>query len=529
MAQLDRTECTYRSEEKSNFAVVAQDFSFTYPSTAESSTVESESPGSVRSSTIGPLNWQVRTGAFQLMVGATGSGKTTLLRNTVPALVPTGQRSGDIRIFGRPVCDFDIAHGAEFVGYVAQSPENQIVCDSVWHELAFELENLGIQQDEMHRRVAEVAHFFGIESWFHRDIATLSGGQKQIVALASVMAARPRFLLLDEPTAQLDPIAETNFLHALFRVNRELGVTVVVATHAPEPMTAYATAAVEIADGCIHEVNLEDFARHPLDVVRVRSASELPEKPAGDPSGEPVIEIDDVYTRYQREDDWVLRGCDFTVGRGHVSALVGGNGAGKSTLLRVIAQVMDTQRGRVYNQLVQHQAFLPQDPKTLFVCDSAEEELREWQSACGYSDEDIDEVLEQFGLTGVLHQHPYDLSGGQQQLLGLAKLLLTKPDLLLLDEPTKGLDARFQCEVARVIAHLRESGTTVVIASHDLSFAALVADEISMLFDGAITCHDCAQEFFADNLFYCPVENAFCRLWSQECAAKDILGDRQSE
>ena len=137
------------------------------------------------------------------------------------------------------------------MGYVAQSPENQIVCDSVWHELAFGLENLGVEQDEMRRRVAEVAHFFGIEPWFRRSVAELSGGQKQMTTLAGTLAMQPRLLLLDEPTAQLDPVAEKNFLHALFRVNRELGITVVVATHAPEAMAEYATDMVELREGTL--------------------------------------------------------------------------------------------------------------------------------------------------------------------------------------------------------------------------------------------------------------------------------------
>ncbi|MFR8045124.1 MAG: energy-coupling factor ABC transporter ATP-binding protein [Eggerthella lenta] len=145
--------------------------------------------------------------------------------------------------------ELDAREAAATVGYVAQSPENQIVCDSVWHELAFGLENLGVEQDEMRRRVAEVAHFFGIEPWFRRSVAELSGGQKQMTTLAGTLAMQPRLLLLDEPTAQLDPVAEKNFLHALFRVNRELGITVVVATHAPEAMAEYATDMVELRDG----------------------------------------------------------------------------------------------------------------------------------------------------------------------------------------------------------------------------------------------------------------------------------------
>ncbi len=513
------------------FAVCATGFAFTYAESLEiasSETIDTNDAESTDVSndetllpTIGPLDWRVRAGAFQLMVGATGSGKTTLLRNVLPLIAPAGKHEGTIEIFGCSIDEIDAAHFPELVGYVAQSPENQIVCDSVWHELAFGLENLGMDQDEMRRRVAEVAHFFGIEPWFRRDVATLSGGQKQIVALASVMAARPRLLLLDEPTAQLDPVAEKNFLHALFRINRELGVTVVVATHAPESMEAYTTDAVEIVAGCTHEVDKETFAAHPLKTVRISRTESAFSNSAK--NSLLAITLTDVYTRYGRKDDWVLRGCDFTVNRGYVNALVGGNGAGKTTLLRAIAGTMKIERGRVNNQLQKRQAFLPQDPKTLFVCDTVIEELHEWQRSCNYSEDAIEAMIDRFSLKGVLNRHPYDLSGGQQQMLAFAKLLLTDPDLLLLDEPTKGLDAYFQTEVARVIDELRDTGITVVMATHDLSFVALVADEISMLFDGEVACTESAKNFFLNNLFYCPVENAFARQWLEAHAQKTVL------
>lgn len=182
-------------------------------------------------------------GAFQLLVGATGSGKTTLLRNCKPSIAPHGECAGELAVFGQPVSQLDDRQSASLVGYVSQNPENQIVCDTVWHEVAFGLENLGTPQDAMRRRVAEVAHFFGIEPWFRRQVSELSGGQRQIVTLASALALRPSLLLLDEPTAQLDPVAEKRFLHALFRINRELGITVVVSTHNPEAMAEYATEA----------------------------------------------------------------------------------------------------------------------------------------------------------------------------------------------------------------------------------------------------------------------------------------------
>ena len=479
-------------------AIEARGFAFRYPESTAS---------------IGPLDWTVEEGAFQLLVGATGSGKTTLLSSCKPAIAPAGERAGALRAFGRPVDELDAREAAATVGYVAQSPENQIVCDSVWHELAFGLENLGVEQDEMRRRVAEVAHFFGIEPWFRRSVAELSGGQKQMTTLAGTLAMQPRLLLLDEPTAQLDPVAEKNFLHALFRVNRELGITVVVATHAPEAMAEYATDMVELREGTL----IRCFEPR-AGVSAFRRSESVPVAPASaqDDEAAYAVSLHDIHLRYARDADWVLRGCDLRVTAGSIHAVVGGNGCGKSTLLRAIAGVVKPERGRVENCLAARQALLPQDPKTLFVCDTVAEELREWQANCGYDNAAIDGVLARFGLDARVSNHPYDLSGGQQQLLAFAKLLLTDPDLLLLDEPTKGLDAPSKLLVARTLCDLAQAGATVVLATHDLTFAALVADAATMLFDGEAVCTEPAAAFFAGNLFYRPTEDAFSRLWREE-------------
>ncbi|MDB1740507.1 MULTISPECIES: ABC transporter ATP-binding protein [Eggerthella] len=479
-------------------AIEARGFAFRYPESTAS---------------IGPLDWTVEEGAFQLLVGATGSGKTTLLSSCKPAIAPAGERAGALRAFGRPVDELDAREAAATVGYVAQSPENQIVCDSVWHELAFGLENLGVEQDEMRRRVAEVAHFFGIEPWFRRSVAELSGGQKQMTTLAGTLAMQPRLLLLDEPTAQLDPVAEKNFLHALFRVNRELGITVVVATHAPEAMAEYATDTVELREGTL----IRCFEPR-AGVSAFRRSESVPVAPASaqDDEAAYAVSLHDIHLRYARDADWVLRGCDLRVTAGSIHAVVGGNGCGKSTLLRAIARVVKPERGRVENCLAARQALLPQDPKTLFVCDTVAEELREWQANCGYDNAAIDGVLARFGLDARVSNHPYDLSGGQQQLLAFAKLLLTDPDLLLLDEPTKGLDAPSKLLVARTLCDLAQAGATVVLATHDLTFAALVADAATMLFDGEAVCTEPAAAFFAGNLFYRPTEDAFSRLWREE-------------
>ncbi len=462
------------------------------------------------------LDWQVPAGAFLLMVGATGSGKTTLLRSLKPEIAPAGERAGMLRVFGTSLDAWSVGDSAAGIGYVAQSPENQLVCDTVWHELAFGLENLGVPQDVMHRRVAEVAHFFGIEPWMRRATADLSGGQKQMVNLAGMLAMQPRLLLLDEPTAQLDPVAEKNFLHALFRINRELGITVVVATHAPEAMADYATGCVCLDEGRMRPLALEEVRRG-----WVASAPSVPASAAARvsaPSPSCVLEARDAYFRYAKDADWVLRGLDLAVMRAGIHAVVGGNGCGKSTLLRVLAGALRPERGRAKNACADAQALLPQDPKALFACDTVLEELREWERRCGYGDAAVDAAARRFGLEGLLDRHPYDLSGGQQQKLAFAKVLLTDPALLLLDEPTKGLDAPSKCEVAHALVSCANEGRTVVMVTHDLAFASLVADDVSLLFDGEMACTEPARQFFAGNLFYRPAPDGFVRLFPSRSA-----------
>ncbi len=526
----------------SDLAIKLDEFAFSYPEG------EGSASGNERHSTdaepfLGPLSWEVPAGSFCVLVGQTGSGKTTLLKNLVPALAPVGRRSGVVRLFGTSAAELDSRTAATTVGYVAQNPESQLVCDAVWHELAFGLENLGMPQDAMHRRVAEIAHFFGMESWLHSPVSELSGGRKQITALAAALALRPSLLLLDEPTSQLDPIAEQAFLHELFRVNRQLGITVVVATHAPESLVDYATHAARLHAGCIEPCDLESFRACPLDVADFAAAKASrpaltsesspsassfaarlhskfakgasdgsPVMPASSSSA-PAVVLDDAYLRYRTEGDWVLRGFDLAVVEGSVHALLGGNGCGKSTLLHAIAGVRKLERGSVSNRLASRQALLPQNPKALLVCDSVAEELAEWKPTCGYSDDDIAEAAQSFGLSGALDTHPFDLSGGQQQLLALAKLLLTKPDLLLLDEPTKGLDPQAKLLVAQHIHQAACGGATVIAATHDLPFAALVCDAVTLMFDGENAATQTPRDFFNDNLFYRPAHDRFADLW----------------
>lgn len=440
------------------------------------------------------VSMAVPAGAFALLVGGTGSGKSTLLSLAKPQIAPAGDRAGQVRVFGRPVDELDGAEACE-VGYVFQDPDNQIVCDSVWHEMAFGLENLGTPQGEMRRRVAEASYFFGMGPWFHSDTDALSGGRKQLLALASTLVMQPRVLLLDEPTAQLDPIAARNFLHALFRVNRELGCTVVVATHEPELMADYATCAFELVDGAVRAVE---------NLGRFKCEATLAERGAlCDANAPAAVSARGAWFRYGRDDDWVLRGLDLEVRQGEVHALVGGNGCGKSTLLALIAGTRRAQRGEV-RSAISAKAMLPQDPKALFAEERVDEELMEWAHIGGYGADEVQAMMGELGLADRAGLHPYDLSGGQRQMLALGKLLLVHPRLLLLDEPTKGLDRAAREHVAGMIEAARRDGVTVIVSTHDLAFVRRVADRVSLMFDGELACTEPVGEFFRNNLFYRP-------------------------
>lgn len=450
-------------------------------------------PGS-RGDVLSGVSMVVPAGAFALLVGGTGSGKSTLLSLAKPQIAPAGDRAGQVRVFGRPVDDLDGAEACE-VGYVFQDPDNQIVCDSVWHEMAFGLENLGTPQGEMRRRVAEASYFFGMGPWFHSDTDALSGGRKQLLALASTLVMQPRVLLLDEPTAQLDPIAARNFLHALFRVNRELGCTVVVATHEPELMADYATCAFELVDGAVRAVE---------NLGRFKCEATLAERGAlCDANAPAAVSARGAWFRYGRDDDWVLRGLDLEVRQGEVHALVGGNGCGKSTLLALIAGTRRAQRGEV-RSAISAKAMLPQDPKALFAEERVDEELMEWAHIGGYGADEVQAMMGELGLADRAGLHPYDLSGGQRQMLALGKLLLVHPRLLLLDEPTKGLDRAAREHVAGMIEAARRDGVTVIVSTHDLAFVRCVADRVSLMFDGELACTEPVGEFFRNNLFYRP-------------------------
>ena len=471
-----------------NYVIEVEHFSFSYP----------QNDGAAARNALQDISLQVEQGAFCVLVGSTGCGKTTLLRSLKPELAPAGSVSGSLKLFGKQLVQnahpaMSPSESAQLIGYVMQDPDAQIVCDTVWHELAFGLENIGTNPNEIRRRIAEVAHYFGIEPWMHSKTEDLSGGQKQLVNLAAVLALRPQLLVLDEPTSQLDPNAVKQFLFILSRVNRELGITIVMATHSPEDAALYATQRVDLDDpGPIASF---DQAAAAMQSRRLQRSSLLQH-------AEIVLDISNLYYRFDRRAPWVLRGAYLHVQQATVHALVGGNGSGKTTMLRCLASVLKPQRGKVRNALASSQALLPQDPKSLFVCDTVREELMEWADRCGYDQHQAQRVSKRMGLADCAEQHPFDLSGGQQQKLAIAKLLLANPQLLFLDEPTKGLDPQSCAALSQTIKSLADEGHTIVLVTHDLDFAFATADTVSMLFDGEIVCTEPVEGFFKHNLIY---------------------------
>ncbi len=490
------------------------------------------------------INLTLEKGEFALLTGKTGCGKTTFLRALKPELNLTGNAQGVRQIFGKDLNSYTQKESASTIGYVQQDPAAQITCDSVWHELVFGLENIGEHQDVMQLRVAEIANYFGIEKWFHKRCAELSDGQKQLLNLASALTFRPQLLLLDEPTSMLDKIAEKNFLHMLFRLNKELGITIIVATHDVCAMQNYATCELALNNAHIEKRVISKkapsqklpvqkapaqgvFAKEilPQEILPPKMPNFMPSQSKEQTKAQtyqnhpsPALCAKNIYYSYAKDAMPVLRECSLKIEAGQIHAIIGGNGSGKTTLLKLFAGILKPQLGKISSPFKGRQryfkgkqGYLPQSPKELFVNDTVEEELNEWQHLAGYSQEDITNIASKFNIGHLLQQHPLDTSIGQQQLIALAKILLCKPHLLLLDEPSKGLDAQAKLQLTQILCSLVPQ-TTIVFATHDLNFAACIAQNISFLFDGRIINTAAPDTFFIDNMFYRPMPDEFSEL-----------------
>ncbi|HCG67848.1 MAG TPA: cobalt ABC transporter ATP-binding protein [Clostridiales bacterium] len=500
------------------------------------------------SAAISGVSFSVERGDFLAVCGATGSGKSTLLRLIKRELAPRGKAEGEILFCGKPLCELDDRKAAQKIGYVAQRPEEQIVTDRVWHELAFGLENLGLPTGVIRRRVAETACFFGIEEWFDKSTDELSGGQKQLLSLASVMVMQPELLLLDEPTARLDPIAAGDFINAVERLNRELSLTVIMISHCLEDVLPVANRVLALEDGRVAEYgetrkavgkikNIPSLAgalpaaarlysrlgadcecpltvREGRDLIEHNFGSSVRTLPPEEyvHSKNVALEFSGVYFRYSREQEDVLRGLELKVYENEIFCLLGGNGSGKSTALAAAAGLIKPYAGniRVFGKKVTDREFaraglltlLPQDVQTVFLKSTVRAELADANVTEGVLTQDLNRLMD---------RHPYDLSGGQQQLLALAKALAARPRLLLLDEPTRGLDAGAKAEFVSVLRKLRDGGMTVVLVTHDAELAAEISDRCALFFRGEIVADDVPRRFFSGNSFYTTAANRICR------------------
>ena len=532
------------------------------------------------------ISFSLFPGEFALMCGSSGCGKTTLMRLLKRELAPHGHMTGQLLYCGRPMADMSDRQAAQEIGMVMQQPESQIITDRVYQELAFGLESMGIKQEELRLLVGETANYYGINTWFERSTDTLSGGQKQLLALASVTAVGPRLLLLDEPTAQLDPIAAASFIDTVYKLNREMGITVLIAEHRTEelferadsvllmekgrllkkdtpravcarfasapaaqgfPAAARLFAALEkrssggfalngsAADDSVSDCSAKDDAlperaenNIPMTVREGRAfmaelfdkaglaqaANRAAQESCAPRKEEQAVELKGAWFRYEKDSPDVLKGVNFSVAFGEVFSLLGGNGSGKSTLLKVIAGLERAYRGKitVLGRSIKKWdaslccggvALLPQEVSAVFVKHTVKEDMEDLCRAQGLAPQPkIDELCAQMGIEDLLDREPMDLSGGERQKCALCKLLLTDPQLILLDEPTKGMDAAYRSGLVKTVRGLAQKGAAVIIATHDTGFAAAVSDRCGLFFNGELLSVCSPRRFFSATRFY---------------------------
>lgn len=558
--------------------IEVKNFSFQYPKESHAALYQ--------------VSMEVEEGSFVVLCGKSGCGKSTLLRQFKSVLASHGEKKGEILYDGQNLEDVDLRTQSAEIGYVLQNPDNQIVTDKVWHELAFGLESLGYDTPTIRLRVAEMASYFGIHSWFLKNVSELSGGQKQLLNLASVMAMHPKLLILDEPTSQLDPIAASDFLETVRKINRDIGTTVILTEHRLEDVIPWADKVYVmdkgrmIADGTPNEIGeqlrtmghdmflsmpapMQIYAgtnsslRCPLTVSQGRrwlseeletkdikikkegNQEETAEKKTSifgklaglkkEPEKEiPEIRIKDVWFRYERDLPDVVKGLSLDIKKGEIFAVVGGNGTGKSTAMSLIARIRFPYRGKIYLEGKEigkysddelYHGFLgvmPQNPQSLFVKKTVREDLYEVIDGKRERKSDaypiemkkkdaVEGIVSLTRLEGLLDRHPYDLSGGEQQRLALAKVLLLRPKILLMDEPTKGIDNHYKKELGEILRKLSEHGVTILMISHDVEFCAQYADRTGLFFQGNVVTSEESKRFFAGNNFYTTAANRMAR------------------
>ena len=576
--------------------VEIKDFGFSYPESSRK--------------VLEHVNLNIKEGTLNVIMGRSGCGKSTLLRQLKSVLAPAGEKEGEILYRNIPLRDTDHRTQSQEIGFVMQNPDNQIVTDKVWHELAFGLESLGYDNATIRLRVAEMASYFGIQKWFYKNVSELSGGQKQLLNLASVMAMHPSLLILDEPTSQLDPIAASDFLETVKKINRDIGTTVLLTEHRLQDIIPYADRVFVMDEGTLflegkpREIGTKLKEQHhgmflsmpvpmqiyagtdsaltcPLTVSegrqwireyieekgikkeQIQQANQRLERQGEKNKNEtaglfghfkrqkentpPAIQMKDVWFRYEKDSPDVIQDLSLEVKKGEFYALVGGNGTGKSTTLSLLGRVHQPYSGRIYLDGKDLRSFsdrelyggylgvMPQNPQSIFLKKTVLEDLysviggKKEKPSSEYpismkKEKAIEGIVSLTHLEGLLERHPYDLSGGEQQRLALAKVLLLRPKILLMDEPTKGMDAEYKEELGSILKKLQSHGMTIFMISHDVEFVAEYADTTGLFFEGNVVTSKKTRDFFAGNNFYTTAANRMARgLFPEAVTGKDVV------
>lgn len=506
------------------------------------------------------VNLSINSGDFVVVCGQSGSGKTTLLRMLKKEIAPYGEKQGAVFYKGEDVEKLDDKISAQKIGFVFQKPDQQIVTDKVWHELAFGLESLGYDSDYIRLRVGEMANYFGITSLFRKKTTELSGGQKQLMNLASVMAMSPDVIILDEPTSQLDPITANDFITTLKKINDELGLTVIIIEHRLQEVFPIADKVAVMEDGKVICYDTprnvcEKLSNHPMSqgfpsAVRIwqksGSKGECPltvkegrnfinsnfserKLPLRNtiPNTEDIITLKDVFFRYEKGGNDILSGTNLSIKKGEHFCILGGNGSGKTTTLKILAGLLKPYRGKVIidnNKMTKKTtadfnrlgvAMLPQNPESVFLKSRVIDDYTELCKIKGIEKSDYEDkiysVAEKLGIKDLLENHPYDLSGGEIQKCALGKVLISEPKILLLDEPTKGVDAYSKLSLSKILQEIKSDGVTIITVTHDVEFASIVADRCGLFFDGEVLSSLVPQEFFSKNNFYTTASSRISR------------------
>ena len=473
---------------------------------------------------------QIEAGQFVLLAGFSGSGKTTLLR-CLNGLVPHfsgGTISGHVRIQGIDAVEVGPRVMSQYVGFVAQNPEGHALLDKVEPEIAFALENAAVPQQEMRVRVEEALDLLDLTPLRDRPIASLSGGERQRVAIASVLALRPQVILLDEPTSQLDPKSAEDVLRSLVRLNEDLGLTIILAEHRLERILRYADRIILMDKG---RITVDDWVRDALPKIpqlppivsvgramgwdplplTVKEGKRYVAKLAKDEftpkqaepvethavqESHPLLQLTDIHFNY--DGSAVLNGISLQVHRGEVLAVMGRNGSGKSTLLKCVMGLLEAAQGEIlFNgqrttgrdvaDLAREIAYLPQNPNDLLFAESVSEEFQLTLNNHGLQDQDgLEMLLTQLGLGELRTAYPRDLSTGQRQRVALGAVAVTQPQLLLLDEPTRGLDVQNKQNLVNIWHNWLGQGMGLILVTHDVELSAMIADRVVILSQGEI-------------------------------------------